>query len=199
MQKIPRWLQSYFVDTDLESIRNLVEQIELTTQAELVPIIVRSSIDLNLFRLLLITIGFVMTLLIAPIIHSQLTWQSNFSTDLIYLTLFLFFSLLAIISSNSSFWVKCFFSKAQLQHLVYQRASSEFFAVQLQYSESRTAVLFMYSVLERKAMIIADPHLKQFPQTLWQNAVDKMSEAAKNKQFYFGFKVALEFVADDPS
>lgn len=194
--KIPSWLSNYMTNADLEKIRELIQQIELKTRAELVPLVVHSSIDLILFRFLLVSLALLLSILIAPLVDSLLGWNSFVSMEFISAGLALVLSIFAFWASSNSLVLRLFLSKAQLQLWVHRRACSEFFDNRLHHAESRAAVLFMYSVLERKAMIIADPSLSQFPQEIWQKAITMMIAAAKKKNFQAGFKEALEFTAE---
>jgi putative membrane protein len=195
MSKVPRWLKPYFKENDSEHLRQFVQGIEASTQAELVPLIVRSSIDLPLFRGLLMTMSFVITLVISPWVHAHISWNFPFSFEAVEIIIGMVLMLLAFFAGGSSTMVKFVFNKSYLQNSVFRRACAEFFENQLHHTESRTAVLFMYSVIERKAMIIADPNLRKIPQSLWQLAIEKMIAAAKQKKFVSGFEAALQVTA----
>ncbi len=197
MNPLPRWLRPYLKESDLTAIRHLVGQIEQKTDAELVPIIVRSSVDIKLLRGLFLAMSFILTLVVGPIIHSFMAWETGISLDLLYLFSALVFIPMAWLCSTNTHVIRSLYSKNYLDTLVFRRACGEFFENRLDHIESRTAVLFMYSVVERKAMIVADPNLRSFPSQVWKTAVGKMIEAAKEKNFSDGFQQALNHCATE--
>lgn len=199
MNPIPRWLRTYLQESDLERIHQLVRHIEQKTDAELVPIVVRSSLDLKLVRALFLSLSLVLTLILGPLIHSLLGWKPGIVLDIIYFFVALILALLAWWASTNPFFIRRIYNKNHLEALVFRRACGEFFENRLHHTQSRTAVLFMYSVLERKAMIIADPNLRTFPSQVWETAVSKMIESAKNNNFTLGFTEAFEHCASELS
>lgn len=194
--KIPRWLSGYFEVSDQNKIHELIQRVETKTSAELVPLIVHSSIDLSLFRQFVVSLCLLLTVALTPWIGSLWGWSSWASLEITGLILGLILVTLGFFATESSLFVRLFFSKQSLQKWVHRRACYEFFANRLHSSESRTAVLFMYSLLEKKAMIIADTTLDAIPEHVWQEAVTKMISAAKQKDFCLGFKEAIEFTAE---
>lgn len=195
MSKVPRWLRDYFKETDFEQVHQLIQEIELTTQAELVPLIVRCSVDLHLVQALFLMISLSLGMILGPVFFNSLDWHLPLSTEWMSLLLSVFFMGMAFPLSKSSRILKFALSNSYLQHCVLRRATLEFFSNKLHHSQSRTAVLFMYSVLERKAMIIADPNLTGIPQSLWEGALQKMIAAAKSKNLRAGFEEAFRETA----
>lgn len=194
---IPQWLKGYLHIEDLEKIRHLIKHLENQTGAELVPIVVRSSIDFLIFRNFLIAASLALSLLLSPIILARQSWNSILTTEVVYLGCGIIMILLALWLSNRSAVVKFLFSPERLHQSVYQRACFEFFSNHLYATNDRTAVLFMYSILERKAMIIADPNLTSISKEVWEKAIAQMLTAAKKKQFYTGFQEALTLTAKE--
>lgn len=202
MVTIPNWLRKYMKNSDLDRIRCVVEEVEKRTDAELVPLIVHASLDLMLMRVLFGSLGFAAGLLLSPFLERTLASSWAWGTPLVPVevlsfTLTLLLGLLGWSLANHTPLVRWIFDRSTLQAAVFRRACGEFFENRLHHTDSRAAVLFMYSVLEKKAMIIADPHLRDVPQDIWNQAIDKMIESAKQKDFTDGFEKAFRHCAGE--
>lgn len=195
-KKLPRWLRQYMTTSDLRETQRLIQSIEKTTSIELVPLVVRSSLDLRLLRYFVVAIALALTFAIMPLLDQWASWGTSISIKVIYWMVGLCLVALAWWLPSTSTFVRFWFNKGALHELVFKRACFEYFANHLHKADSRTAVLFMYSVLERKAMIIADPSLSKIDVQLWNTAIGKMVSAAKTGSFFEGFREAFEFVAD---
>ena len=195
-QTIPPWLKNYFYLKDLGELSELIGRIEKTTQVELVPLVVRSSVDRTQFKFLLRCLAILSFLVSRSFFIDLLGWNSSLTITIVSAILILTLLFFAEWFSNSHRFLKIFYHPDAIQEAVFQRACGEFFKNQLHRTESRTAVLFMYSILERKAMIIADPNLHSIETQLWQNAIQCMVNAAKSKKLLQGFKSSFELVAN---
>lgn len=197
MKSIPRWLKPYYQVTDEKKFSALIEKIEAKTQAELIPLIVHSSMDRPLVLMVFVPCALFLTVILAPPIHHWLPWEAGLSLPMVEWGLGLLLLLVAWLAAQSPRFLNLIFSKRFLHYCVYRRACLEFFENNLHLTENHSAILFMYSVLERKAMIIADPHLKNIPENLWNSAIQKMLEGAKRKSFFEGFSLALDLTANE--
>ncbi|MEY4616432.1 MAG: hypothetical protein RJB66_1392 [Pseudomonadota bacterium] len=195
--RIPFWAKRYLNETDLKNITALITRVEQKTQVELVPLVVRSSFDLRLYRGFLFALSLSIFLLIHNILSAIELWENHLILNLIDLLFYLIVFSITIWGPSFSPFLRFFFGTSSLREKVFQRACYEFFDNQLQHTKSRTAVLFMYSVYERKAHILPDPSLSHFPQALWDSAMTRMITSAKGGHFYAGFADAIEYVADE--
>lgn len=142
---IPRWLKNYIKPESLEKISEAVRRAELTTQGEIIPMVVRSS---ELFE----KKKTFWNILIRPLLPLEFHYK-----------------------------------------LVDIRAELEFYRHYQGKTEHRTAILIFVSLLEHRAVVLADKAIAQkLPPETWTQVVQLLTEEMKKKDLATGMIRAIE-------
>lgn len=142
---IPHWLRKYLKSEDLKKISEAVQKAEITTDGEIVPMIVRSS---ELFQ-----------------------GRTRF------------WNFIARAVLPLSFHIK----------LVELRAELEFYRHYQNQTQNRTAILLFISLLERRAVVLADKAIaEKLPAETWSEVVHLMTSELKHKDLSTGFIRAIQ-------
>lgn len=76
---------------------------------------------------------------------------------------------------------------------VWNRASAEWALNQVKKTKNRTGILLFVSVMERKAIILADEGVaKHYPQETWQAVVEGLTDHLKKGDWTEGFETAIQ-------
>ncbi len=180
-QQIPCWLKNYLKDADLSVIENSIFEAEKTTNAEIIPMVVKSSTATGHVAPLLSLVLFCLILLLEITIH----WWTPLTLPLCYL--------IAIWLSRF-FWVQRFLtSNRDESQQVARQAEVEFYRRGFHKTQGRTGVLIYLSMMEHKAIVLADEAIAhQFPPETWQQVLDLLLKELKTKNMKQGFVLAIE-------
>lgn len=186
MKEIPKWLCHLVDKNGLEKIRSSVVQAEGKTSAELVPMIVRSSIMTGHVS----WIVFLMTLLLSWILIPYLVHLApHWVWDIAAVALA---AALAVALSRLDFVRRWLTSAADEALAAERRAVLEFHLSDIKNTEGKTGVLIFVSLLERKVVILADHAISsQFPPETWQNAVTGLVAKIKSGRFSDGMSETI--------
>lgn len=84
-----------------------------------------------------------------------------------------------------------------MQDQVWRRAQSEWALQKIQKTKDRTGILIFVSVMERKAIVLADEGIaKHYPAETWQQVIDKLSENLHRGQWATGFEQAIQLCGE---
>jgi putative membrane protein len=84
-----------------------------------------------------------------------------------------------------------------MQEQVWRRAQSEWAAKKLQKTKERTGILIFVSVMERKAIVLADEGIaKHYPRETWQQVIDKLGEHLHRGEWVTGFEQAIQLCGE---
>lgn len=176
------WYKKLFSDSEIAKVSQAVGEAELETSGEIVPVFVRRSsavghvpLVLSLFLLVIVFVVFDIHLLI----HDHFSWSSETSSEFAYSLAV--FGLVVVIAGAS--WLLARFlcvqrwlvSQADQRAQVDQRALVEFQLANLSKTSGQTGVLIMLSLLERRAVILADQGIAaKLPPGTWDDIVKKI-------------------------
>jgi putative membrane protein len=192
METIPVWLNKTLSADDLKKITASVTSAERKTSGEIVPMIVRSSIST----------GHVETILF-------LGWLLFFWTlavqmqPFIGLVPFWIFQLGAVVLAvifawalhGSTYWQRILTSPHDQAAAVMRRAQLEFYQSKIRASHRHTGVLVFVSLLERRAVILADePVAHQIPTETWEAAIGALVGKVKEGDLAAGMCHAVSAV-----
>ena len=190
--KRPKWIQSRLSSHDLESIEKAIGQAETKTSGELVPMIVRRSstvghIPLTLL-LILINFWFVLDRVLGFYTNTVVLDSPFF----IFIGLIIIFLLTRILSPME--WIGRILTPRHDQiSQVNQRAEIEFFESNIKKTKNSTGILLMLSVMEHRAVVLADKTISEkLPPETWNEVIEKMISGIEKKNIAQGMVEGID-------
>lgn len=171
-------------------ITQAVVQAEMKTDGEIVPMIVaRSSSVGHVFfhtSLLLLSFILLLALVFEPWWFFTFKWQALAVTGI-------FSSLGGFLLSKLNFVQRWLIPPEDQEAQVWQRAQAEWASNKLQKTKARTGILIFVSIMERKAVVLADEGIaKHYSPETWKEVVDILSLHLKRNEWVLGFQKAVE-------
>jgi putative membrane protein len=191
-----RWIQKYINEAEIGEISQAVQRAEESTLGDIVPMIVRRSSAVRHVPVVLtlsfslLFFGFELLGLngwylsdLIPVIQQHWGLQIGF-----LLLLFVLAWWLAHLHPVQRFLT----SDADERDQVEKRAQLEFFLQRLHRTHRHSAVLIFVSVMERRAVILADEGLaKKLPPNVWNDVLAPLSEHLHRGHWNKGFQDAI--------
>jgi putative membrane protein len=218
-QIVPEWLEEALSLEEIGRIEQAVKDAEAKTSAEIVPMIVhRSTLKATGDRILFwISFGFfgvggafafaLLGGLDEALLERMLASAGMWPTPTIHLILATFAEVLvAAVAVFFAWMVSTFLSRSDGMHrLVFpagdlkleaeHRAQAEFFASDLRSTTGKTGVLLFVSMLEHRAVILADEAIvAKFDPATWTTTLSNLLAAIKNGEMGKGYIVAIESI-----
>jgi len=196
-----KWIEKYLSESEIKDISKTVQDMELITTGEIVPMIVRRS---SAVRHVPIILGLSFALLFFGIEFLGLSgWYLGTSLPFLYehwIYQILFLVLLLAIAWGLSHLhpVQRLLTSDQDEiEQVEKRAQLEFFLHQLHRTDKKTAVLLFISVMERRAVILADEGIaKSLPENTWEEVLKPLVGQLQKNQWSAGFQGAIRQSGD---
>lgn len=185
-----QWIKKYLSAESEQKISQAVQVAELQTSGEIVPVIIRKSSATGHIPLILTLILFLLTFLLA-LTNEALFFQKPW----VWLwPIWLFCEyVLSIFLAKLAFLQKWFVPEEDQQFQVFNRAHMEFYINHLHKTQQKTGVLIFVSVMERKAIILADEGISQkIPQSQWNDIIKILIHDMKCNQWEKGFLTAIQ-------
>ncbi len=184
------WIDKYLAPDDFKIIEETISRVEESTSGEIVPVIVRRSSTVGHVPL---TVSLLITLLlvIAELPFSDWLWV----TPWVYLwpVLLVVIYYLSHLLSRWTWIQKLFVPERDEVDQVHQRALLEFYANRVNRTAGGTGVLIFVSVMEKKAVVLADEGIsKKLPKETWDDVLATLRDSLKRGQWGFGFVQAIE-------
>ena len=189
-----KWIQRYLSEEDIRKVSVAVQEAEAKTSGEIVPVIVRRSSTIGH-----VPLSLTLLFLVAALFVEFPTKDLLFVQPWIYVWPFL---------AVAFFFIAQFFSRStRIQRMltpnhdevvqVHQRAQLEFFLNRVNMTSSSTGILIFISVMERKAVILADQGIAQKikPET-WQKLVNNLTYRLRQGQWSQGLMTAIHECGD---
>lgn len=184
------WINKYLSEQDFKNIEAAISAVEEQTQGEIVPVIVRRSSAIGHIPLSL-TLVFILLLLVLELPWKDWLWVHPW----IYLwpVLIFFCFLLSNLLARFKWIQKVFVPEHDEMDQVHQRAHLEFFVNQVHRTQAGTGVLIFVSVMEKKAVILADPSLAaKLPKDAFDPILQKFMQGLKKGQWGTAFVEAIQ-------
>jgi putative membrane protein len=190
MQKLPKWLKTYMDESAYEAVLTAVSRAEEKTSGEIVAMIVRRSSTTAHVPLLIV---WFLAALGATIAYSVSRAFPDIWHDGYFAVCLIAFSLVGLLISKFPAVQRLVLSKQERANQVDQRAELEFYEAGLEKTEGKTGILLFVSLLERRAVVLADQgiHSKLPPET-WENVVSLLVSGIKAKDMAGGFSKAID-------
>lgn len=180
---------SFLTATEIANVSAAVEKAERGTSGEIVPMIVKRS---SAIGHLPYYIGFILfSLALIALLEWNPPWFRlwwGLPVVGVCLACFILGMLLARIESVQRWLIPVTDRDSQ----TWNRAHAEWAANHLKHTEQRTGILLFVSIMERKAIILADEGIaKHYPESTWQEVIDILSEHLHRKEWSKGFETAI--------
>lgn len=189
---IPNWLKPYLSDFEISDIEKHIAAIELKTEAEIIPVVVRSSSAYRQSSVTLMLIAAVLFVILWEALSVHFYWDSWLQGSL-----FLLFGLLFVFALAPRFarfeWIRRLVTvRAEELEQCWKRARLEFYENRLDQTTDSVGVLIYVSLLEHVVIVLADQKIAgTLPEKTWQKVVDQIVLGIKNKKMAEGFKKGL--------
>lgn len=180
--EIPSWLKGFLDESGAQRVQASVEHAELTTQAEIVPMIVRSSASKGF-------LPFHIFLILALI---SVTFFRDLPYGGVFWLLILSFPLSGLLAQLGLVQRWLIPKDDQIQD-VYHRAHFEFFEKKLGKTTHNGGVLIFVSLNEHRCVVLADESISQKVEPkIWNEAIESLLKGIKSKDAAQGFVDAIE-------
>lgn len=191
---IPKWVSPYLDHVGIQKISKCVENAEENTNAEIVPMIVKSSSQHHYVGPFLFL---TLMLVFEHLLLSFLDLWTKHNAFLVMSILFVLSLLGAFFGKDILFIQRLFLTKIDKKYHVHQRAELEFYRSPIKKTHQHTGVLIFVSLVERQALILADKKISdQVEQDVWKNIVDEMILSLRKNDFVGAFDLSISKVGE---
>lgn len=184
------WINRYVSDEDIQKISQAVQRAEEQSNGEIVPVIVKRSSSIGHIPLTL-TLLILLLLVTVEIPYGDMLWVKPwvYAWPLLVVVIYYFSYLLAKLN-----WIqKILVPERDEVDQVHQRAHLEFYLNRVNKTKSHTGILIFVSVMEKKAVILADQGISsKLPPETWDTVLAKLGEQLGKGNWGFGFIEAIE-------
>lgn len=186
-KKLPKWAQQFLQEQDLEKIEKAVADAELLTAAEIVPMVVRSSMQTHWVRLYLsfmICVSFIAAggLRVMDHYFEYHAWILDLGLDHlagVVVSLAVAYVIAGFLEKIPAV-VRLLAPDRMESQAVWERAVREFYTSRIQQTRGRTGVLLFFSLLERKAVVLTDESIaKAIDNSVWDKLIVDVVSAKK--------------------
>jgi len=185
------WINSYFSNDDLQRLEKAVVQAESATSAEVVPVIAKqSSTTGHVFPLAFFILASVVFSIPKDFLFYKEGWyQLGWFYDYLYVFEFVLVLGVSWTLSQTAWLRRLLTSSLDLGLQVDWRAEIEFSERILNKTENHTGVLLYVSLMERRAVLLADASVKNLcPEETWSQTLQSLLVNLRQK----GLTEALE-------
>lgn len=178
-----------------DQIEQKIIEIEKETSAEVLPMIVESSTPVGHVKVILFLIFILISEFILQNFLKADSWAHSRYWELSFLILIS--CLLAYFFSKNHFVQRTLTSDQDELLQVNRRALLEFYNQSLHEKPNRNIVLFLFSLMERRIVVLTSPELKNtFTQKELDQIVKEFSEQNKKVNFSHGLISALQIAGN---
>lgn len=164
---LPSWVSKQINPEQLQSLEQVIAQAEAKTQAEIVPMVVRSS----------------------TVTYKEFKYSYIFCFLAAFLTVNPLFFLVAYLLYN--------LHKKISRQAVLDRAIREFFALQVHQTSAQTGVLLFISLKEKQAVVLADKKISEFvDQSKWDQVIYSIQGHMKDKELSKALESSVTQIGD---
>lgn len=185
VMNIPKWLKKHLSQNGIEQIEEAVKKAEVSTSGEIVPMIVERSsttghVPLAVFLLLMLFIW------IFDLFVRQSHWVGG---RWVWLAIDTGMGIiLAILLSRFSFIQRILTPNADESLQVMVRAQLEFYQSSIKQTVDSTGVLIFVSLLERRAVVLADKAISdKLSEDSWKHVIQTVTKGIKKGDMAGGF------------
>ena len=187
-EQLPKWIRKKLNTDGAKRISEAVARAEAKTSAEIVPMVVSGSITTGHVPWILFLIALpVIWMLIPYMMHDWLGEVATVVGAVIFAAVFHRFN-----------WVKRILTpNADETVSVNRRALLEFHLANLRSTQNGTGVLIFVSMLERKAVVLADDRIAaEFPPEICGETLNVLTSRIKQRKFADGMSEAIDLLGE---
>ncbi len=188
--EIPMWANTYIRKENLEGILQSIRNAEAKTSGEIIPMIVKQSSATGHVPLVVACLTMIVILILTILNPNHTT------SDYYYLWYILD---MAVIGAATYILPRCNFVKrlftrpSDQAYQVGLRAEVEFYEAGLQKTVGATGILLFVSLLERRAVVLADKAIAdKLPPTTWEEICQILIVGSKNREMEKAFIQAID-------
>ena len=184
------WINKYLSEKEIDQISMVVQEVEEHTDGEIVPVIVKSSSSVGHVPMTL-TLLLLLVLVIAELPFADLLWVTPWVYVWPFLVLAVYYASFGL--AKLPFIQKIFVPERDEVDQVHQRAHLEFYLNKINRTQHGTGILIFVSVMERKAVILADEAINgKLPPETWNKVLGQLGEQLNKGQWAAGFTEAIK-------
>jgi putative membrane protein len=196
-------LREYIREDEIRELETFILAQEAKTSAEIVPMVVASSLG-STKKSSLWSFGFFTLAFCFSFFYMEL-WSLSIQSGFIDLfgvsfvlsafiqVALLFFGFLTSYCILQIQGTQIFFTQSHLRKLVEDRAELEFYRQGLHATQNRTGILIFISLKEKQAVILGDKNIStHFPGDAWNEVLHLLLKNLKQKQMKKAFQEACE-------
>lgn len=196
-----KWVQKYLSESEITDISKAVQEVEALTNGEIVPMIVHRSSAIRHVPVVL-ALSFALVFLGIEFLglngwylsHSLPFLQGHWAYQAGFLLLLM---LLAWGLAHRQVVQRFLTSDQDEKEQVERRAQLEFFLHRLNHTEKKTGILIFVSVMERRAVILADEGIaKLLPPQTWDEVLKPLMVYLRKGAWSEGFQDAIKRTGD---
>ena len=186
---IPKYVKKYIDEEGMKRVEKTIAQVEQNTSAELVSVVVKRSSTTGHVPAIILLLG----LLIYFIFDLHLMEEKYLGFLHLKFVPYLLLLIVVTFLLNQLDWVKRILTPGWDQcEQVEKRALLEFYKSNIKKTKDATGILFFISILERKAIVLADQAISdQLPKETWTEIVNLITSGMKRKDLACGLEKAL--------
>jgi putative membrane protein len=190
MNTLPSWAKQALGADGYDRIEVAIAKAENTTSGEIVPLLVRRSSTVG--HVPILAFAFVMLtafIFDVPGLLADVTGNEWIGAGLCWLLA----AALGFVASRFDIVDRLLTPQPDQVHQVDMRAELEFFELDLSQTDGRTGVLLMISLMEHRAVILADKGISEkLDAEVWQEVVALMIDGVKRGDLTGGMCAAIE-------
>ncbi|MBW2294431.1 MAG: TPM domain-containing protein [Deltaproteobacteria bacterium] len=190
MESLPDWATRVLGADGHRQIEDAIERAESRTSGEIVPVLVRRSSTVGHVPIL----AFALLLLAALMLDLPVLLSSWGGGELLWVgACWLAAAALGFGLTRFDAVERLLTPRPDQMRQVDLRAQVEFYELGLSQTEARTGVLLLVSLMEHRAVVLADHGIAQkLDETIWQEVVDLMIEGVKSGDLARGMCEAID-------
>jgi putative membrane protein len=184
------WINKHLSPDEIRTIETAVQVAEFETEGEIVPVIVKRSSTVGHVPLTL-TLIITLMLVILEIPYSEWLWVRPWVWVWPLVIVVIYY--ISFLIAKIPFIQKILVSERDEVDQVHQRAQLEFFLNKINRTKGGTGILIFVSVMEKKAVILADEGIaSKLPQEAWNEVLGELRKHMGSGDWVSGFKNAIE-------
>lgn len=187
---IQKWCSGYLKETDAEKIKQAVVAAESTTSGEIVPMIVRRSSTVGHIPLLLLSITVAVYYVAGGPDLSQQLFGDHLWVYFLDVALLL---AVTVLGSRLPLIQRLLTPMADQSSQVEARAIIEYYESNIQKTKGATGILIMVSLLEHRAVVLADKAINEkVSKDTWEKVCNELVAGIKSRNLGAAMAQAIE-------
>ena len=191
MDSLPAWARAALGPEGIDRIEAAIAAAEAETTGEIVPVLVRRSSTIG--HVWVLAFSLVLVVLLAADIPDLLVYAIGGPQVAWIIACGIFAAGAGLLLSRLNVVQRFLISREDQMRQVDMRAEIEFYELGLSETEARTGVLLFVSLMEQRAVVLADHGIaEKLDNEIWNEIVGAMVDSVKKGDFAGGMCVGIE-------